>query len=244
MRSLLLGYTLSAVAGLNPRTGTFMETAELRQNRDRRGPIVPDELRASYAKAPSRGLSQLRPWAARYMQPSDRNHFPGVNIPMTIPIERVGNRILSIRGHRVMLDADLAELYGVPTKRLNEAVRRNAARFPEDFMFQLTADEAETLRSQFATSNGRGGRRYIPYVFTELGVAMLSSVLNSERAVQVNIAIMRAFVRLRELAASHKDVLRRLDEMEGKYDRQFKVVFDAIRELMKPPKIPRRRIGY
>ncbi|OIP36680.1 MAG: DNA-binding protein [Deltaproteobacteria bacterium CG2_30_66_27] len=163
---------------------------------------------------------------------------------MTIPMERVENRILTIRGRRVMLDADLAELYGVPTKRLNEAVRRNAARFPEDFMFQLTVDEAETLRSQFATSNGRGGRRYIPYVFTELGVAMLSSVLNSERAVQVNIAIMRAFVRLRELAASHKDVLRRLDEMEGKVDRQFKVVFDAIRALMAPPKIPRRRIGY
>jgi len=165
-------------------------------------------------------------------------------MPMAIPVERVENRILSIRGHRVMLDADLAELYGVPTKRLNEAVRRNAARFPEDFMFQLSADETETLRSQIATSNGRGGRRYIPYVFTELGVAMLSSVLNSERAVQVNIAIMRAFVRLREFAASHKDVLRRLDAMEGRYDRQFKVVFDAIRALMEPPKIPRRRIGY
>jgi len=163
---------------------------------------------------------------------------------MTIPMERVENRIMTIRGHRVMSDADLAELYGVPTKRLNEAVRRNAARFPEDFMFQLTVDEAETLRSQFATSNGRGGRRYIPYVFTELGVAMLSSVLNSERAVQVNIAIMRAFVRLRKLAASHKDVLRRLDEMEGKVDRQFRVVFDAIRALMEPPKIPRRRIGF
>jgi hypothetical protein len=163
---------------------------------------------------------------------------------MTLPMERVEDRILTIRGHRVILDADLAELYGVPTKRLNEAVRRNAARFPEDFMFQLTADEAEILRSQFATSNGRGGRRYIPYAFTELGVAMLSSVLNSERAVLVNIAIMRAFVRLREMAASHKDVLRRLEEMEGKYDRQFKVVFDAIRALMEPPKIPRRRIGY
>ena len=163
---------------------------------------------------------------------------------MTVPMERVTDRILSIRGHRVMLDADLAALDGVPTKRLNEAVRRNAARFPEDFMFQLMSDEAETLRSQFATSNGRGGRRYIPYAFTELGVAMLSSVLNSERAVQVNIAIMRAFLRLRELAASHKDVLRRLDEMEGKYDRQFKVVFDAIRALMEPAKTPRRRIGY
>ena len=111
-------------------------------------------------------------------------------------------------------------------------------------MSQLTVDEAETLRSQFATSNGRGGRRYIPYVFTELGVAMLSSVLNSERAVQVNIAIMRAFVRLRELAASHKDILQRLDEMEGKYDQQFNVVFDAIRALMEPPKIPRRRVGF
>ena len=163
---------------------------------------------------------------------------------MTVPMERVENRILSIRGHRVMLDADLAELYGVPTKRLNEAVRRNAARFPEDFMFHLTAEEAETLRSQFATSNGRGGRRYIPYAFTELGVAMLSSVLNSEQAVQVNIAIMRAFARLRELAASHKNVLRRLDEMERKVDRQFKVVFDAIRALMEPPVKPRRRIGY
>jgi hypothetical protein len=105
----------------------------------------------------------------------------------------LSTRILSIRGHRVMLDADLAELYGVPTKRLNEAVRRNAARFPEDFMFQLTAEEAETLRSQFATSNGRGGRRYIPYAFSELGVAMLSSVLNSERAVQVNIAIIQGY---------------------------------------------------
>ena len=163
---------------------------------------------------------------------------------MVIPMERVENRILTIRGHRVMSDADLAELYGVPTKRLNEAVRRNVTRFPEDFMFQLTIGEADTLRSQFATSNGRGGRRYIPYVFTELGVAMLSSVLNSERAVQVNIAIMRAFVRLRELAASHKDVHRRLDEMEQKYDAQFKVVFDAIRGLMDPPKIPRRRIGF
>ena len=163
---------------------------------------------------------------------------------MTVPMERVADRILSIRGHRVMLDADLAELYGVATKRLNEAVRRNAARFPEDFMFQLMPDEAESLRSHYATSKGRGGRRYIPYAFTELGVAMISSVLNSERAVQVNIAIMRAFVRLRELAASHKDVHRRLDEMEGKYDRQFKVVFDAIRALMEPTAKPRRRIGY
>ena len=124
------------------------------------------------------------------MLSSDPNPFHGVNRPMTVPMERVENRILSIRGHRVMLDADLAELYGVPTKALNQAVKRNAERFPGDFMFQLKADEAKTLRSQFGTSNGRGGPRYIPYAFTELGVAMLSSVLNSERAVQVNIAIM------------------------------------------------------
>jgi hypothetical protein len=159
-------------------------------------------------------------------------------------MERVADRILSIRGHRVILDADLAELYGVTTFHLNEAVKRNRSRFPEDFMFQMTAEEFTALKSQFAISKlGRGGRRTNPYVFTEEGVAMLSSVLHSERAVQVNIAIMRAFVRLRELAASHKDVLLRLDEMEGKVDRQFKVVFDAIRELMKPPKTTTRRIG-
>jgi predicted restriction endonuclease len=131
-----------------------------------------------------------------------------------------------------MLDADLAGLYGVTTKRLNEQVRRNRSRFPDDFMFQLTAEEVLSLRSQIATSKqGRGGRRYAPLVFTEQGIAMLSTVLNSERAIQVNIEIMRAFVRLRELMATHKDLVRRLNEMEKKYDAQFKVVFDAIREL-------------
>lgn len=171
-----------------------------------------------------------------------------------IPAERVERRILSIRGQKVMLDADLAELYEIPTKVLNQAVKRNTERFPHDFMFQLTRKESETLkdyfdpdalRSQIVTSKaGRGGRRYLPLAFTEQGVAMLSSVLRSPRAVQVNIAIMRAFVKLREMLASHRDLARRLDEMEGKYDAQFKVVFDAIRQLMTPPEKPRHRIGF
>src|SRR4030066_965266 len=119
--------------------------------------------------------------------------------------EDISRRIHIIRGHRVMLDADLAKLYGVSTKRLNEAIRRNAARFPEDFMFQMNEEEAENLRSQFATSKSWGGRRDLPYVFTEQGVAMLSSVLNSEQAIQVNIAIMRAFVRMRQMLVSNKE---------------------------------------
>ena len=144
-----------------------------------------------------------------------------------------------------MLDADLAVLYGVSTKRLNEQVRRNRSRFPDDFMFQLTAEEVRSLRSQFATSKqGRGGRRYAPLVFTEQGIAMLSTVLNSERAIQVNIEIMRAFVRLRELVATHKDLARKLEALEKRYDAQFRVVFDAIRELMKPPESKKRKIGF
>jgi ORF6N domain len=168
-----------------------------------------------------------------------------VTSSLAIPPERVERRILLIRGHRVMLDADLAELYGVKTKVFNQAVRRNINRFPEDFMFQLTDQDSEVLRSQFVTSKRRrGGRRYHPLAFTEQGVAMLSSVLRSRRAVQVNIAIMRAFVKLREMLASHRDLARRLDEMEKKYDAQFKVVFDAIREMMRAPVKPRRRIGF
>ena len=143
-----------------------------------------------------------------------------------------------------MLDADLAKLYGVSTKRLNEAIRRNAARFPEDFMFQMNEEEADNLMSQFATSKSWGGRRYLPYVFTEQGVAMLSSVLNSEQAIQVNIAIMRAFVRMRQLLVSHEELARTVDALEKKYDAQFRVVFDAIRALMEPTKPPRRRIGF
>jgi hypothetical protein len=162
-----------------------------------------------------------------------------------IPVERIEHAILLLRGQKVMLDADLAALYGVPTRRLNEQVRRNLARFPADFMFQLSPEEVDALRSQFATSKrGRGGRRYAPLVFTEQGVAMLSSVLNSERAVQVNIEIMRAFVRLRRMLASHADLARRLDALERKYDAQFRAVFDVIRELMSPPRPHRRAIGF
>lgn len=160
--------------------------------------------------------------------------------------EVIEGKIYMIRGHKVMLDSDLAELYAVPTKRLNEQVRRNITRFPSDFMFQLSEDEAASLRSQIATlKKGRGEhRKYLPYAFTEQGVAMLSSVLNSERAIHVNIAIMRAFVKLREMLATHKDLARKLAEMEKKYDVQFRVVFDAIRQLMTPPEPKKKKIGF
>jgi len=148
-----------------------------------------------------------------------------------------------------MLDADLAVLYGVPTKVLVQAVKRNPARFPPDFMFPITEQEFANLRSQFVTSRltsrNWGGRRSAPYAFTEQGVAMLSSVLKSDRAVQVNIEIMRAFVRMRDLVGHNREMTRRLNNLESKYDRQFKVVFDAIRELMAPPvPAPKRRIGF
>jgi hypothetical protein len=157
----------------------------------------------------------------------------------------VDRKILLLRGERVMLDADLASLYGVPTKALIQAVKRNRTRFPADFMFELTADEDARLRSQVVTSKpGRGGRRTRPYAFTEQGVAMLSSVLRSERAVAVNVEIMRAFVRLRAMLAGHQDLARKLAALERRYDAQFKVVFDAIRELMTPPSKPRRPIGF
>jgi len=164
------------------------------------------------------------------------------NIVSTEQIER---QILLFRGQKVLLDVHLAALYGVTTKRLNEQVRRNRSRFPDDFMFQLKQDEVQALRSQIATSKvGRGGRRYAPYVFTEQGVAMLSTVLNSERAIQVNIEIMRAFVRLRQLLASNNQLARRLAALEKKYDGQFKVVFEAIRQLMAPPEPKKRKIGF
>jgi ORF6N domain-containing protein len=152
-----------------------------------------------------------------------------------VAAQRIERAILLVRGQKVMLDADLAALYRVPTKVLVQAVKRNLARFPHDFMFRLTAEEAVRLRSQIVTSNvGRGGRRYSPYAFTEHGVAMLSSVLRSPRAVQVNIGIMRAFVRLRGMVVSNEALARKLDALEKKYDAQFKVVFDAIRKLMSP----------
>lgn len=142
----------------------------------------------------------------------------------------IQNMICFIRGEKVMLGQDLALLYGVKTKRLNEQVKRNIKRFPQDFMFQLTKVEYENLRSQFATSKeGRGGRRYLPYVFTEQGVAMLSSVLNSERAISVNIEIMRTFVKIKQMISQHKDLWKKIEEMEKKYDGQFKVVFTALR---------------
>jgi hypothetical protein len=160
------------------------------------------------------------------------------------PLERITQAILVVRGHRVILDADLADLYGVTVKRLLEAVRRNHNRFPADFMFQLDKQEVANLRSQFATSRW-GGRRYTPCAFTEQGVAMLSSVLRSERAVLVNIEIMRAFVRLRRILASNVELARKLNALEAKYDTQFKVVFDTIRELMgSPDRGPKRRIGF
>ena len=160
-------------------------------------------------------------------------------------VERVERRIFLIRGEKVMLDSDLAEMYGVVTKTLNRAVRRNRERFPSDFMFELRVKEIALLRYQFGTSNaGRGGRRYRPFVFTEQGVAMLSSVLHSDRAIQVNIAIMRAFVRLRRLLSTHRDLARKLDELEQKYDKRFTVVFVAIRRLMAQVDPPRRRIGF
>ncbi len=167
-----------------------------------------------------------------------------------IPAERIEKAILLIRGQKVLLDRDLASLYGVQVKVLNQAVKRNLTRFPDDFMIQLTSEEMESLRSQFVTLKlGRGQhRKFLPYAFTEQGVAMLSSVLNSDRAIEVNIAIMRAFVRLREIMSTHKDLARKLDELErklGEHDEKFAIVFEAIRQLMAPPAAPAKpRIGY
>ena len=152
-------------------------------------------------------------------------------------------QILFLRGQKLMLSTDLAKLYEVEPRVLNQAVKRSLERFPEDFMFQLTQGEFANLKSQSVISSW-GGSRALPYAFTEQGVAMLSSVLNSPRAILVNIAIMRAFVKLREILASHQDLAKKLDSMERKYDAKFKVVFDAIRELMQPPSKPRPRIGF
>jgi phage regulator Rha-like protein len=175
-----------------------------------------------------------------------------------VPIERIERMIIFIRGQKVMLDSDLAELYGVETKVLNQAVKRNIERFPEDFMFQLTGEEWEVLRCHFGTSNkpadlrsqnvtskdGRGGRRYPPYVFTEHGAVMLANVIRSDTAVNASIQVVRAFIRLREMLVSNKELARRLDELEKNYDAQFKVVFQAIRGLMQPAEKERRRIGF
>jgi hypothetical protein len=163
---------------------------------------------------------------------------------LPIPAERIEKAFLLIRGEKVILDRTLAELYGVETKQLKRAVRRNIRRFPSDFMFELTKEEYESLRYQFGTLKRGEHSKYLPLAFTEQGVAMLSSVLNSNRAIEVNILIMRAFVRLRGMISSHKELLRKLEEMEKKYDEQFQVVFEAIRQLMAPPDPPRKRIGF
>ena len=161
-----------------------------------------------------------------------------------IPRERIEQRIYLLRGEKVMLSTDLALLYQVAPRVLVQAVKRNAERFPKDFMFQLTANEFQNLKSQIVTSSWGGLRRATPYAFTEQGVAMLSSVLRSRRAVLVNIEIMRAFVRLRRLLSSNKELARKLEALEKKYDAQFKAVFDAIRALMIPPEPKRRPIGF
>ncbi|MDZ4185962.1 MAG: ORF6N domain-containing protein [Desulfuromonadales bacterium] len=166
-----------------------------------------------------------------------------------IPQELIERSILLVRGQKVMLDEDLAELYGVEIRVLNQAVKRNSKRFPDDFMFQLMAEEyteCQALRSHFVILKGGRGqhRKYLPQVFTEQGVAMLSSVLNSDRAIDVNIQIMRAFVKLRELVASNRELSLRLDELEQKYDVRFSMVFDAIRQLMTPPETKKRKIGF
>ncbi len=164
----------------------------------------------------------------------------------TVPGERIEQAIFLIRGERVMLDFDLAALYQVTTKALNQAVRRNRERFPEDFMFQLTREESKELnRSQIVTGlQKHRDPKYRPYAFTEQGVSMLSSVLRSKRAALVNVAIMRAFVKLRQILASNTELARKLEELEKKYDAQFKVVFDAIRQLMTPPEPKRKQIGF
>lgn len=161
-----------------------------------------------------------------------------------IPIESIAKRILVFRGVKIMLSTDLAELYNVETRALNQAVKRNIERFPEDFMFMLTENEADILVSQNVIPHKKYLGGHLPYAFTEQGVAMLSSVLKSKRAIQVNIEIMRAFVKLKEILSTHKDLAKKLNEMENKYDSQFKIVFDAIRELMIPPEKTKRKIGF
>jgi hypothetical protein len=163
-----------------------------------------------------------------------------------VPLEIIERRIFLIRGFKVMLDNHLAELYEVPTFRLNEAVKRNRGRFPKDFMFRLTKEEVGVLTSQFAISkSGSGGRRTLPYVFTEQGVAMLSTVLNGDRAIAVNIAIMRTFVQLRKILSTNKELAEKLKGLESKYDKKFRIVFDVLRQLLQPlPEPPKRPMGF
>lgn len=163
---------------------------------------------------------------------------------ISLPMERVERLIWVIRGEKVMLDSDLAALYGVETRILMQAVRRNISRFPTDFMFQLSRLEVTHLKSQIVTSTSWGGKRKLPYAFTEQGVAMLSSVLKSDRAIRINIAIMRAFVQLRKMIQSNERLSRRLDVMERKYDEQFRIVFRALQQLSEPPKKKQSKMGF
>ncbi len=183
------------------------------------------------------------------MSPMARAKRPRTMHGSVVPVEVVERRIFLIRGQKVMLDTHLAEMYGVETFNLNKAVKRNLERFPEDFMFRLTGQESAALTFQIGMSKsvGRGGRRTLPYAFTEQGVAMLSSVLKSKRAVQVNIVIMRTFAKLRELVLRHTEILRQLEQLERKYERhdlQIKAVFDAIRGLVAAPTKSKRKIGF
>ncbi len=161
-----------------------------------------------------------------------------------VPIESIVSKIVFLRDEKVILDSDLAELYGVETKQLKRAVRRNINRFPEDFMFQLSKEEYQSLRSQFGTLKRGAHAKYPPMAFTEQGVAMLSSVLNSERAIEVNVAIIRAFIHLRKMVSTHKDLKKKIVAMERKYDEQFAIVFEAIKQLLEEDEKPKRKIGY
>jgi len=164
-----------------------------------------------------------------------------------IPVESIVNKIVLLRGEKVLMDRDLAELYGVETKQLKRAVRRNINRFPEDFMFQLTKEEYQLLRSQFGTLKRGVHSKYPPMAFTEQGVAMLSSALNSDRAIEVNIAIMRAFVQLRKMIDSHAELSRKLSDLErklGDHDEHIQTIFEAIHQLMAPPDKPKKKIGF
>jgi hypothetical protein len=161
-----------------------------------------------------------------------------------IPLERIERAILFVRDEKVMLDAELAQIYGVTTKALNQAVKRNLSRFPPDFMFRLSGEEFAHLRSQSVTSSAHGGRRFPPYAFTEHGALMLAYVLNSERAARASVQVVRAFVRQRRMLATNVELARKLAALESKYDAQFKVVFDSIRQLMTPAETKRREIGF
>lgn len=162
-----------------------------------------------------------------------------------LPVESITSRIYFIRDHKVMLDRDLADLYGVETKQLKRAVRRNIDRFPSDFMFELTIKENNSLRCQFGTLEGKGKHsKYLPLAFTEQGVAMLSSVLNSKRAILVNIQIMRAFTKLRKMLLTNEDLRQKIEAMESKYDEQFRIVFDAIKQLLSEEEKPQKKIGF